>query len=132
MHEHRRQVMADLGERFGSAAAHEEPLAVDDVEALVHAAQKGQIETLLVDPVAPPSAQVWVSGDGQILGRHEEDVVALGGTDPHRVDAADALIHATVMGGGNVIAVAEPLTVTLGALLRFSDQSTALAAHSQE
>lgn len=131
-HEYREQEMAQIAERFGAAAAQAEPLAVEELGALVSAAQKGQIETLLVDPLAPPPDQVWVSGDGQVIGRDEAEVFALGGADPRAVPAVDALIHATVAQSGEVIVTAAPLAVRLGALLRFSDRSTALSARGRD
>jgi hypothetical protein len=127
--EERHEVMGLLGERLGTGMAQEHPIAVNEISACVHAAQKAQIEILLVDPMAQSEQTVWASSDGMVIGVSADEVEALGGHDPIEVSAIDALIHSAVASGSDVVPVTDAVSLPDGvaALLRFSDESTAQA-----
>jgi hypothetical protein len=128
LQERRRRRLDDVRDRLGMGLSRDEPTALQGVAATVSAAQRAQIETLLVAPAADESEQVlWIGQSPTQIGMSREEVISLGAQDPREGPAVDCLTWSAVGLGADVLWADSDMDLAdgVGALLRFSDATTA-------
>ncbi|TQN32541.1 peptide subunit release factor 1 (eRF1) [Haloactinospora alba] len=101
--------------------------AVEGLEPVVYALQRGQVETLLWAPgTSWAETRVWVGDTPEQLAPSEQELRDLGAERPVRERADAALVRAAVGTSADFVFVPEDkarMRDGLGALLRFSDPS---------
>jgi hypothetical protein len=128
LQERRRHRVNDVRDRVGMGLSRDEPTALQGVAATVSAAQRAQIETLLVADRAVESDQMlWIGQSPIQIGMSREEVVSLGAQDPRQGPVVDCLTWSAVGLGADVLWADDDMELVdgVGALLRFSDASTA-------
>lgn len=123
-----RSLRAAAVERFGSASSRQRE-AVQGLEDVVTALQRGQVDELLLHDDPSTDLTLWVSGDPLQLALRRDDLLAMG-VDEDAVGEvrADAAVVWSLLGSGAAITLLEPddapLVGGIGAVLRWADAST--------
>jgi Bacterial archaeo-eukaryotic release factor family 2 len=127
-----RQAVTDAVERRYSAAIDRFTVrggeyAATGLPAVLAAFDRGQVETLLLDPDGVAKAQLWLGVDQSQLAVDEDELNRSGSTQIERVRAEDALIRAAAMTDAELVVVSPgrvQLEDGVGAVLRYVDPST--------
>jgi hypothetical protein len=128
--DHRRTVRAQVVDRFAAGESRQD-VAVQSLESVVDALRRAQVDELLLRDDPTSTLRLWVGPEPLQLAATREEVEALGVQDPGEVRADVALVRAAVgSDAGITLWGAETddeidLTDGVGALLRWSDASTA-------
>ncbi|KRV49639.1 hypothetical protein AQ490_20205 [Wenjunlia vitaminophila] len=101
--------------------------AAEGIRAVVLAARRRQLETLLVRPDAlDGEAELWIGPDPEHVGLRPDEVEEMGVERPEPVDARDALLRSVTASDAEVLVLPDDATAPadgIGAVLRWTDRS---------
>ncbi|WP_432545614.1 baeRF2 domain-containing protein [Kineococcus sp. SYSU DK004] len=101
--------------------------AVEGMRAVVGALSRGQVRTLLLRDDPTSDLRLWIGDDPTQVATTDEDLRAMGVSDPLEVRADAALLRALAATDAEIELVAERPVMDggIGAVLRYADPSTA-------
>jgi hypothetical protein len=132
LEERRAKMRGDLAERIGLGMSRDEPLALRGIRPIVDACRRGQVAHLLLGDTETADSSVWVGTSPEQIGMDRDEVLGLGAERAFEAPALDAIAWSALGLGAEVSWVGGQVDMSegVGALLRFSDESTARMARS--